>query len=187
MLLVILVIIALLIGRISGGKLSNLDLADLRLWWLAPIGLALQLAPLEDPWAFPALMVSYLVLCLFAAVNLRRPGMALVLAGLAMNWLVIGLNEGMPVDISALGDAAAVSRLEAEGGAKHHVMTDADELAFLGDTLWIPRLREVYSPGDLALYVGVAWFIAAAMRTGPQARRRQVAADDWGAEDEPPE
>lgn len=186
-LLVALVLAAVLIGWISGGRLSNLDLADLRLWWLAPLGLVIQVIPVRDPWAFPALMASYAALVAFAVANIRKPGIPLVLVGLAMNWLVIGLNDGMPVDATALRDDEAVMRLQQEGGAKHHLMTGADTLADLGDRIWVPGLREIYSPGDLALYVGVAWFIAAGMRRRPPYRGRHAPGADWGAETDQPE
>lgn len=178
MLLVGFVLVAILVGRLTGGRLSSLDLAALRLWWLAPLGLAIQLLSLEEPWAVPALMASYALLVAFAAVNVRITGIPLILLGLAMNWLVIGLNGGMPVDVSHSEDPAAVTRLAQEGGSKHHVMSDEDSLAFLGDGIWIGGIREVYSPGDLILYAGVAWFIVAGMR----GNRNRYPEDQWGAE-----
>ena len=183
MLLLGLVVIAVLVGWLSGGKLSSLDLAGLRLWWLAPLGLGIQLITLDEPWAIPVLMASYAVLVVFALVNIRVAGFAPVLIGLAMNWLVIGLNGGMPVDTARSGDPAAQIRLAEEGGSKHHVMSDDDSLAFLGDTIWVAGIREVYSPGDLVLYAGVVWFIVAGMRSG----RNRYPEEQWGAERYRPE
>ena len=123
----------------------------------------------------------------FAVANIRKPGIPLVLVGLAMNWLVIGLNSGMPVDATALKDNAAVTRLQREGGSKHHPMTEADTLTGLGDGIWVPGLREIYSPGDLALYAGVAWFIAAGMRRRPPDPGTDASDAHWGARSDQPE
>ena len=43
------------------------------------------------------LIASYIVLLVFVAANIRRPGFAVVAVGFLLNLLVISVNSGMPV------------------------------------------------------------------------------------------
>ena len=168
--IIAIVALAVAVGFVAGGSLRPFDRLRVHWWGLAPLGLALQVAPVPklariDPETLAAVMLlgSYGALIAFATVNRRLPGVWLILAGLVLNLAVIAPNGGMPVDPGALRLAGATS-VSIAGDAKHHAMTDEDVLAFLGDTLPAPAPGgAVLSVGDLVLYSGIAWFVISLM------------------------
>ena len=166
------VLLSLLLGTLAGGRVRTLERLRLRWWPLALIGVAMQLVPASardsGPAALPTLVLiaSFPPLLAFAARNLRVPGFAFILAGLALNFAVIAPNGGMPVSREAIeraGGDAAVQMAEPEG-AKHHLLDDGDVLTPLADVIPIGPLHEVVSVGDIAVYAGLAWMLIAAMR-----------------------
>ena len=87
-LFVLVILFAVLIGYLIGGRLSGFESMRLRLWWLAIVGLGIQFVPLAEGTVGTDLLVrtivlsaSYTLLVVFAAVNIRIPGMVLVLSG----------------------------------------------------------------------------------------------------------
>lgn len=164
-------------GYAAGGRLRRFESARIRLWWLVLLGLALQEAPVHSHGvALTLLMASYAMLLVFAAANLRSAGFGLIVAGLSLNWLVIGVNGGMPVSGDALvrsGQGGVLRLLETEGGAKHHLSTGQDNLLFLADVIPIGGpLAQVVSAGDILVYAGMGWYIVTTMR-GPRAGREE--------------
>ena len=87
-----------------------------------------------------------------------------------LNAFVIVSNHGMPVTRTALAGsdkavAAAVAELQAEGGAKHHLADEGAVLLPLADAIGIPApVAAIVSVGDISVYLGVGWFVAAAFR-----------------------
>jgi hypothetical protein len=177
--LVLIVIgLALVIGLLAGGSLRPFQSLQVHWWGAALIGLALQGLPVTSglgDWVEPAVLVaSYSLLLAFAFVNRRLPALWLVIAGLAMNLVVIGVNGGMPVSARALELAGGrPDRLAGEGTLKHHLMGPADRLTPLGDVIGIPPpVGAVISIGDAVLYVGVGALLVAVMlgRSGENRR-----------------
>ena len=160
--------IAIVVGLLAGGGLSNLATARIRWSILALVGLALQLPPLPGRGlSLGLLFVSFGILLVFALANLRLPGVALILLGLAMNFSVIAANGGMPVTRSALlasGQQDTLEVLVHDGGAKHHLASQSDVLIPLADVIPLPGLHQAVSPGDVATYMGVIWLIVWCMR-----------------------
>jgi hypothetical protein len=157
----------------------------LRFWLIAPVALAMQAVPfpaLEGPIgrALPvaALLFSYALLIGLAVANLKMPGFALILIGVALNFVVIAANQGMPVSQDALretGQIEAIRELEErEGsGSKHHLASDEDVLRVLGDVIGIgPPFNVVISAGDIIAYVGAAIFLVEAMLGFPASPTR---------------
>lgn len=169
-LILLILVAAVLAGLLAGGSLRPFEQVRVHWWALAPVGLALQAAPVPDlgsvdPDIVAALMLlgSYAALVSFTAVNRRLPGAPLILAGLALNLAVIAPNGGMPVDVEALRRAGAET-VTIEGDAKHHLMSDHDVLPFLGDIIAVPEPAGlVVSVGDVELYAGLSWFIVMTM------------------------
>jgi Family of unknown function (DUF5317) len=204
----VVVAFAVLLGYLTGGRLSGFEAMRLRLWWLAIAGLGIQFVPLPEGAAGTDLLVrtivlsiSYTLLLVFAAVNIRVPGMALVLIGLACNFAVIAANGGMPASAEALRDSGqddVLELLREDGADKHHLMTDDDVLTFLGDVIPVPQpIGQAISVGDVFIYAGLIWLIVGAMRARtpstsreePEPRRgkhrqggpaRSTAQDDFG-------
>lgn len=201
-------VFAVLLGYLTGGRLSRFESMRLRWWWLAVLGLGLQFIPLPEGEAATDLVVrtialsaSYSMLVVFAAVNVRIPGMALVLVGLVCNFAVIAANGGMPASAEALrgsGQEDVLALLQQVGADKHHLMTDDDVLTFLGDVIAVPQpIGQAISVGDIFIYAGLIWLIVGAMRgstrstslvgSGPRRGKhrrggsgRSAAQDDFG-------
>jgi hypothetical protein len=167
-LIAVIVVVSVVAGLLAGGSLRTFEHVRMHWWALAPIGLALQAAPLPevhaDPLAGAALLGSYGMLLAFAAVNRRLPGAPLVFVGLALNLAVIAPNGGMPVDPAA-ARAAGAGAVTIEDTAKHHVLSGDDVLPLLADVIAVPRPAGlVMSFGDVVLYAGVMVFLVTTMR-----------------------
>jgi hypothetical protein len=179
------IVLGVSLGLALGGSLRTLSDVRFRWWPLAIAGVALQAFSAftageqrADDLGFALLLLSYGVLTAFGLVNLRKPGLPLVVLGLLLNAAVIAVNRGMPVTEEAIRRAAgdryaeAIRDLQERGGAKHHLAGPDDRLVVLGDIIAIgPPIRGVYSVGDLCAYAGVAWALMAATK-GPPGRHR---------------
>jgi hypothetical protein len=160
---------AVVVGFIAGGSLRPFEKLKLHWWGAALVGLALQGIPSASGvsesigWAF--LIASYGLLIAFAWINRRLPAAWLVIAGLALNLLVIGVNDGMPVSASALETAdASADGLVGAGTVKHHLMGPDDVLTPLADVIGIPPpIGAVISIGDVFLYVGLGILVVMVM------------------------
>ena len=115
-----------------------------------------------------ALALSYSLLLAFGLVNVRMPGMLLVVIGLACNMIVIVVNGGMPASAQTLIDSGqedVLAYLRDQGADKHHLLTDDDQLTFLADVIAVPQpIGQAVSVGDIFVYAGLTWLIVAAMR-----------------------
>jgi len=177
---VVLVLAAFIIGGIVGialgGRFKNLANVHYRWWPLAIAGLVLQVVPVSHSWAHQRgigatlLVTSYVFLFVFVLVNIRSAGFPLIAIGLLLNGVVITVNSGMPVTAAALRAAsndrmaAAVVKLQTEGGAKHHLAGPSDELLPLADRLGVGApISGVFSVGDLLWIAGAAWAVAGGM------------------------
>jgi hypothetical protein len=174
-LLLSVIVLAVALGYVLRGRLTQLRRLRLRWWGLTLVGLALQFVPLPEGRGGTDVLVrtgvlaaSYALLLVFALGNLRQAGMPLVALGLACNALVIVANGGMPVSVEALrrsGQSDVVKILLEEGADKHHRLTEDDVLTFLADIIPIPQpIGQVASVGDVFVYAGIIWLIVAAMR-----------------------
>jgi len=179
MILVLIVIgVAIVVGLAAGGSLRRFERVNVHWWGVALAGLLLQGVSLSGRLSAPldsiALLGSYGLLLAFALVNRRLPAVWLVVAGLALNVLVIAINDGMPVSASALETAGSgAESLLGAGTGKHHVMHDGDSLTPLADVIGIPApVGAVISIGDVLLYAGIAILVVAIMlgRSGENRR-----------------
>ena len=159
------VVAGLVLGAVRGGRWRHVAEHRLLGWPLLVAGIGLQLAtgPLGGDWGVACLLVSYLLLVMFAVLNLARTGMPVVLAGLALNAAVIGVNGGMPVRRSAVV-AAAGGLAGVHLSGKHHLAGPADHLVFLGDVIPVRPFHEVVAAGDIGLAVGLVIVLAALLQ-----------------------
>lgn len=173
--LAIVLVTAVVVAVLRGGRLTNLSDIRLTLWWLLPIGFAMQWATglLPDrPWSEAAgvamILTSYLPLLVVVIVNRNRPGMWLAGLGVLMNFTVIALNGGMPVlsEAAAVAAGDASAQLDLAGNYKHVVLDDATLLPFLGDVIPVRifAIGQVVSLGDVFLAVGLGRFLEAELR-----------------------
>ena len=168
MTLLLVVIAALAVGYLRGGRLKRYLGRPLR-WVLLPAaGFAIEAAlpligrlipvPAEN-WLFMAVIPEYLAIFVFAALNFERRGMKLILLGSLLNFAVIVANGfKMPLSPVALEMPEAQKTLEMirAGEILDYVIVGWDApLLFLGDVIRLPYLPGLASVGDLVLAAGV--------------------------------
>ena len=96
--------VALVVVLVTRGSFSQLFRLPIQSIWMVVVALAIQilLAFVEipanrlDDLGFGLVMASYAFLLAFCFVNLRISMMWVIGLGIALNALVIGLNQGMP-------------------------------------------------------------------------------------------
>jgi Family of unknown function (DUF5317) len=169
-------VLGVIVGFATGGSLRNFPSIPLRTWWLALAGVALQFVNPPGALGHLAVAASFGCLLLFAALNLEAPGLLLFTVGVGLNALVVIANGGMPITHEAVihsDQSGTLPQLDSGGGgAKHHLADDDTVLLVLGDVTGIPApIGAAMSVGDLVLYAGIVWYIAAAM--GPAAEGGQ--------------
>ena len=173
------VLLALVLGKLLGGRLSAL--ADVRIRGkslvFAAIGLQLVAFPVDlMPWSTPTAVAkaiwlgSYGLLVAMLLLNARMPGLRLIAAGLACNVVAIVANGGlMPVRGEALRAAGTDYTVH-----NNSIQLAAPHLGALVDRWAAPRwlpLANVYSVGDVLIGLGLVVAIVVAMR-GPGAGRQ---------------
>lgn len=171
------IVLAVLIGFLTGGKLDPLLKVPMKKIGLLLFGALLQAVAfwsvklnitLGASWVIPVLhSISYGFLLGFTWVNRSFPGSRIVALGIALNALVISLNGGlMPVEPSFLPEASR-QLLEA-GTGTHGLVTEATHLRLLADIFYaaLPGLgKQLFSLGDLVIDLGIGIFIVKQMRT----------------------
>lgn len=167
-LILVVIAVATIVGLISGGRFRFFPSIPLGWWSLAIAGVVLQFVPLTGNAGYWALIGSFGLLLVFAALNVRAPGFILIMAGLLLNTIVIVANHGMPVTREALvrsGQEATLADLREHGGAKHHLAEGDATLLALGDAIALAQpIGQAVSPGDLCVHLGVAWCVVASLR-----------------------
>ncbi len=177
-----LVVLAVLLGYVLGGRLRRFENLRINRWGLAIGGAvltavvnfapALTIAGIPDTVVGPVLLaLSYFLLAVFLISNRWIPGGYVMIVGLLLNLVVVVANGGMPVRADAIttsgGDPAVLQ--DATVG-KHHLMSDDDVLWHLGDVIGVPEpIGVVLSPGDVLLYGAMVYSIVQIMR----GRRRE--------------
>jgi hypothetical protein len=185
-LIVSLMLLAVVAGFLAHGSLAALSQLRIRWAGLAIVGLVMQVVLPPGSWPLILLLCSFLLLGIFALRNIELAGFPAIGVGIALNLLVIAVNQGMPVTAAAIrasGQADTLQALVAERAPKHHLAGPDDQLLFLGDVMGLPQpVGQAISVGDLFTYGGVAWLVFAGMtgRTRSivgrrRSRRREVA------------
>lgn len=169
------ILIGMAAGFIAGGSLRRLGTVHLRGETLMLLLLVLQLSipSLAERYAWPKTPALALWLATMAALvglalwNRHVPGMVFVGLGIALNILVIGYNQGMPVSLEAvqwLNPGA-----EPVFDLLHTPLAQRNALAVLADAIPIPGPvwhRGIASIGDFVLMFGAGHFIYSGMRNG---------------------
>ncbi|HEU0102550.1 MAG TPA: DUF5317 family protein, partial [Mycobacteriales bacterium] len=138
-LVVVVLLLALVAGRLCGGRLSRLGDLRLRSLALVPAALGLQLAGgLLGGVAYPVgLASSALLVLVFLGQNRGLRGTSLLALGLLANALVVGLNGAMPVSATAAA-RAGVPLVEVVGDPRHELATSDTRLPLLADVVPVP-------------------------------------------------
>jgi hypothetical protein len=173
------VVTATVAGLVAGGTFRDFPSVKLRGARLALAGVVLQFIPLGGALGTLLLFASFAALIAFASLNVRVHGFALILAGLALNAVVIVANQGMPVTRDALegsNQSETLNDLIANGGSKHQLADDGTILLPLADVIPLGTpLDQAISVGDVFVQLGAAWLIASSMpRRHPRAIRTKA-------------
>lgn len=164
------------LALVLGGRFRYLQGRTLRLWFLLPLGLAIQLAAVSSAgstWPFLLVLLGFACLFAFAVANLGVTGFWMIALGLFLNAFVVGLNHGMPIGRKALAHTGNNTSVYA---VLHHPQRSSDKLLIFGDVVPISPIGEVVTFGDLILGVGIVDVLVHLMR--PPTRRRDDDEDD---------
>jgi hypothetical protein len=181
------VLLGLLIGFLRRGNLANLAQLKLCSLWLILLALVIQLLIFPLGRAEPLVksgteylhLVSYLLLLAFIVINWRYFEILVMGGGLALNLLVISVNNGyMPASAAALRHAGRGRVADILEQSLHHgnivLMSAETKLNFLGDFLYIPSaipLSNAFSIGDLLLALGIIFLLGRRMVQSRQSLR----------------
>jgi hypothetical protein len=156
-----LAVIVVVATKGSFGRLSALHFRSL---WLLFLGLAIQIVlevvdfpkdRVEDV-GIAILLVSYVAILAFCFVNRKVKGMTLVAVGVALNVLVIALNQGMPTKDDVRERNGREVHVPIEQTVKHRPESDDDLLGFLGDVITAPGVpNQQFSIGDIVMALGI--------------------------------
>lgn len=178
MILVYLIPLAFVVGLLRGGSPKYYLSAPLRLVALPCLSFLMEaflnplmrLFPFERAVSLGVLIcLEYALLFAFCLSNLKRRSMAWILAGVALNFLVIAHNGfRMPVSEMALTLPALsgiVARIQSGELAEYVIAGVSAPLFFLGDIIYLPFLPGgLASVGDFLLGIGVFRLILEVMR-----------------------
>lgn len=178
-LVAVVLVVSVLAGWLSGGRVRNLGHVELHGTWLVftSVGLQLILGAITvlggpgDVLGRPLLAASHLALLAFIAANRLLPGMALVFLGFALNAAVIVANGAMPVASEALEAVGGVAEVDP---GKHQLLDDDTALPWLADVIPVAAIRGVVSVGDVVLAAGAGILIVGLMRRFPPAPGRRL-------------
>jgi len=167
------------LGYLLGGRLAGFRGLRIRALWLVWLAAAVQFLQysvtsvrhfVQDVLGVPMLAMVFAIVLAWLAINLpewpralRTAGLAIVL-GAALNGAVIAINGRMPYDLAAAAKVSVRAGIETPKNEPAGVGT---RLARLGDTIPIPGLRKVVSPGDVLISAGACAFVVLAMRRRP--------------------
>jgi Family of unknown function (DUF5317) len=156
--------IVALVVALTRGSFRRLGRIELRHVWILLLALAIQVvlevvtfAPDQiDNIGFGLLMLSYLLILAFCVLNLRTSGFILIAVGVALNALVIGLNQGMPTKDNVVERHGKTVHIPIDTSVKHKPSNDDDMLPFLGDQITLPGSpNDQFSIGDIVILLGV--------------------------------
>jgi hypothetical protein len=165
----VVLLVALCVGWLLGGRLDGLGHLPLRHGWLVLVAVAAQAVGSFAGGSLYALglVLSASLVGVFLAGNRRIPGTVLVALGLLTNALGVALNGAMPVSSDASGKAGISTQdLVAGTDPRHELADSGTRLRVLGDVVpvLLPVHPEVVSPGDILVAAGLAQLVVVGMR-----------------------
>ncbi len=175
MLLLYAIAAGLLLGRLMGGRVRNLERVHLVWWQLAVAGLLIQLLLFARPVAElvgaggPLLYVPSTLMVLAALLrNLRLPGMGILGLGAGLNLVAVLANGGyMPSSPEAWIQLTGSAALPVDHYTNVALIGPATLFPFLGDIFVFPPplpMATAFSVGDALIALGAIVFLVSAMR-----------------------
>jgi hypothetical protein len=175
----------LIIGRLAGGRVANLEHIRVAWWPLALAGLGVQLALFAGPVAErvgsegPVIYVASTLVVLGVLLrNIALPGLAIIAVGAILNLIPVLANGGaMPSAPEAWMALNGVAALPVSHFSNSVLIGPDTPFPYLGDVFVWPRplpLANVFSIGDAVIAVGGVVFLVAAMRRSPVSGERPI-------------
>ena len=175
MLLLYSIAAGLVIGRLLGGRVRNLERVQFVWWQLALAGLMVQLVLFADPVqervgaAGPAIYVDSTLVVLMALLrNVRLPGLAVIAVGAVLNLIPILTNGGyMPSSPDVWRELTGVAEVPVAYYSNVALIGPDTAFPFLGDIFLFPRplpMATAFSLGDAIIALGAVVFLVSAMR-----------------------
>ena len=156
--------LAVIVILATKGSFERLGRLRFHMLWLLFVGLAIQivLEAVEFPkdriedLGFAILLLSYAAILAFCFVNRSVRGMTIIAIGVALNVLVIALNQGMPTKDDVRERNGKDVHVPIEQTVKHRPKEPDDRLVFLGDVITAPGFpNQQFSIGDIVMGLGV--------------------------------
>ena len=169
-------ILSLLIAKLKGGHIKNLENVNIKGWFLLIISGIIQgslsiINKLDTSWGnnlisnylIYAIIISYGLLIITVSLNIKKNYMKIFLIGIILNFLVIVGNGGqMPVSLEGIKGIHTETTLPDRGfDIKHRAVTNDTVFVYLADIILIPRpypLPKILSIGDVFLILGMFVF-----------------------------
>ena len=169
-LVLVVLLCAVLVGRVGGGSVDRLGALGLRRRRLVLAALGVQAlgTVVGGPAYALGLAGSAALVTAFLLVNRGVRGTGLVALGLGANALVVALNGAMPVSAAAAARAGVpIESIDAGLDSRHVVSGASTRLPLLGDVVpvLLPLRPEVVSPGDVLVASGLAQLVVVGMLT----------------------
>jgi hypothetical protein len=162
--LAVTIVIALALVPLTGGSFRRLGKLQFTMLWLLLLAFAIQI-PLDfvsfpkeriDDLGVGLLLLSYVMIFVFCWVNRRVKGMLIITIGIALNVLVIALNQGMPAKDDVVTRNGREVHVPIERTVKHRPREDGDLLPFLSDVITLPEVpNQQFSIGDIVISLGI--------------------------------
>jgi hypothetical protein len=156
--------LALIVVLATKGSFQRLGSLHFKMPWLLFAALAIQIAlefvdvpkdRIEDL-GVGVLLLSYALIFGFCFVNRKVKGLSLITVGVALNVLVIALNQGMPTKDDVRERNGREVHVPIEQTVKHRPEQDDDILGFLGDVITAPGFpNQQFSIGDIVMGLGI--------------------------------
>lgn len=169
--------LGLISGALAHGSLKGLKEIHLHVIWVLFASLVIALLPLFSDRinehrrviqivAFAGVLV-FLVVNIVKSRGEVRAGFLVVGLGWALNFIVIAANGGMPLSRWAYANSGQTDRITIGKGGFYRIVQGGPhtKLFRLGDVIPLKGYRIVLSIGDILMILGIAFVIAAAMRT----------------------
>ncbi|MBF7096592.1 DUF5317 domain-containing protein [Alkalibacter mobilis] len=180
--IIVLLLLAIIIGYVRKGRISNLANLKIRLTPLMVLAFLIQAGIYAGYTYEVAFVMDYDILLhfisyimLFAALmsNFENKWFILLTTGMILNFLVIFLNGGkMPVSVDAaeaIGLGSSLDLMFLKRAGTHQPLTDGMLLSFLADVIpfsypgIMSYFNNIYSIGDFVIYLGAMGVVQSAM------------------------
>lgn len=165
----------LLVGKVRGGKFSNISSGEIRGWYFIGASFLVEFSAVYfaskgvsiiiDGIPFIHLL-SYILLFFGLFMNFDKYAFWIITVGVLLNFIVIMANGGqMPISHEALISSGLFENAAAIAQGRivtHTVINETTKLKFLADILALPKFYprpKVYSIGDIFMAVGIFIYI----------------------------